>query len=77
MYWQLGHDILECQARQGWGAKVIDSLSHDLRQTLPDMKGTSLEYLPYSARKDAGVEWPGKMPAGFCFNQPPVRKPGR
>jgi len=26
-YWQIGRDILERQAEQGWGAKVIDRLA--------------------------------------------------
>ena len=31
LYWQIGRDILTRQAEQGWGAKVIDRLAHDLR----------------------------------------------
>jgi DUF1016 N-terminal domain len=31
LYWQIGRDILERQAKQGWGAKVIERLAHDLR----------------------------------------------
>jgi hypothetical protein len=31
LYWQIGHDILQRQQQQGWGAKVIDRLAHDLR----------------------------------------------
>ena len=30
-YWQMGSDILQRQAREGWGAKVIARLAHDLR----------------------------------------------
>lgn len=41
LYWQIGRDILERQARAGWGAKVIDVLAHDLRVAFPDMKGFS------------------------------------
>jgi predicted nuclease of restriction endonuclease-like (RecB) superfamily len=41
LYWQIGHDILQRQAEQGWGARVIDRLSHDLRTAFPDMKGFS------------------------------------
>jgi predicted nuclease of restriction endonuclease-like (RecB) superfamily len=32
LYWRIGHDILRRQAEQGWGAKVIGRLSHDLRR---------------------------------------------
>ncbi|PKL42565.1 MAG: DUF1016 domain-containing protein [Candidatus Riflebacteria bacterium HGW-Riflebacteria-1] len=47
LYWQIGHEILDRQARQGWGAKVIDHLSHDLRKAFPDMKGFSRANLMY------------------------------
>lgn len=47
LYWQIGSDILARQAEQGWGAKVIDRLSHDLREAFPDMKGFSQANLKY------------------------------
>jgi predicted nuclease of restriction endonuclease-like (RecB) superfamily len=47
LYWQIGHDILQRQAEQGWGAKVIDRLSRDLRTAFPDMKGFSSRNLKY------------------------------
>ena len=47
LYWSLGRDILYNQAREGWGAKVIDRLSHDLRTAFPDMKGLSPRNLKY------------------------------
>lgn len=47
LYWQIGRDILERQARQGWGAKVIERLAHDLRLAFPDMKGFSPRNLKY------------------------------
>lgn len=47
LYWQIGHDILQRQAEQGWGAKVIDRLSRDLRTAFPDMKGFSPRNLKY------------------------------
>lgn len=47
LYWQLGRDILDRQAAQGWGAKVIDHLAHDLRTAFPDMKGFSPRNLKY------------------------------
>ena len=31
LYWQMGRDILARQKEHGWGAKVIDRLSQDLR----------------------------------------------
>lgn len=47
LYWKIGHDILARQAAQGWGAKVIERLAHDLRAAFPDMKGFSPRNLKY------------------------------
>ena len=47
LYWQIGQDILERQSAQGWGAKVIDRLAHDLRNAFPEMKGFSPRNLKY------------------------------
>ncbi|MCU0694147.1 MAG: DUF1016 N-terminal domain-containing protein [Polyangiaceae bacterium] len=41
LYWDIGRLILVRQEREGWGAKVIDRLSQDLREAYPDMKGFS------------------------------------
>lgn len=38
---------MERQNRQGWGAKVIDKLSSDLRTAFPQMKGLSSSNLKY------------------------------
>ena len=47
LYWHIGRDILARQAAQGWGAKVIERLAHDLREAFPDMKGFSPRNLKY------------------------------
>ena len=47
LYWQIGRSILDRQQQQGWGAKVIDRLSKDLRQAFPDIKGFSARNLKY------------------------------
>lgn len=39
LYWHIGQDILQRQAAQGWGSKVIDRLGRDLRKAFPEMKG--------------------------------------
>jgi predicted nuclease of restriction endonuclease-like (RecB) superfamily len=58
LYWQIGRDILARQAAQGWGAKVIDRLAHDLRTAFPHMSGFSPRNLKYMrAFADA---WPGE-----------------
>src|SRR5262245_17851520 len=36
LYWQIGREILERQRQQGWGAKIIDRLSADLRRAFPE-----------------------------------------
>lgn len=41
LYWDIGQVILQRQEREGWGAKVIDRLSADLREAFPDMQGLS------------------------------------
>ncbi|NEO82834.1 MAG: DUF1016 domain-containing protein [Spirulina sp. SIO3F2] len=47
LYWHIGAQILEQQAAQGWGAKVIEQLSQDLRQDFPSLKGFSTRNLKY------------------------------
>jgi len=47
LYWDIGRVILDRQQREGWGAKVIDRLSADLRQAFPDMRGLSPRNLKY------------------------------
>ncbi|WP_336335256.1 PDDEXK nuclease domain-containing protein [Pseudomonas putida] len=47
LYWHLGRDIVERQVAQGWGAKVIERLAHDLKTAFPAMKGFSRANLMY------------------------------
>jgi predicted nuclease of restriction endonuclease-like (RecB) superfamily len=47
LYWQMGRAILLKQQEQGWGAKIIERLSKDLRQAFPEMKGFSPRNLFY------------------------------
>ena len=58
MYWDIGRQILEKQHTEGWGAKVIDRLSHDLKMAFPDMNGFSPRNLKYM-RKFAEC-WPDR-----------------
>jgi len=41
LYWDIGNEILRRQKNEGWGAKVIDRLSKDLKETFQDMSGFS------------------------------------
>ncbi|MCF7837363.1 MAG: DUF1016 N-terminal domain-containing protein [Candidatus Marinimicrobia bacterium] len=58
MYWEIGRIILARQATEGWGAKVIDRLSADLREEFPEMQGLSARNLKYM-RKFADA-WPDR-----------------
>lgn len=49
LYWEIGSSILQMQENHGWGAKVIDRLSADLRADFPDLKGLSVRNLKYMA----------------------------
>jgi predicted nuclease of restriction endonuclease-like (RecB) superfamily len=46
-YWAIGRDILERQHSEGWGAKVIDRLSADIRERYPQVNGFSPRNLKY------------------------------
>ncbi len=58
LYWEIGQSILSRQQSEGWGAKIIDRLSHDLKTAFPDMSGFSPRNLKYM-RKFAQA-WPDK-----------------
>lgn len=47
LYWDIGRLILQRQQSEGWGAKIIDRLSQDLRISFPDMSGFSPRNLKY------------------------------
>ncbi len=58
MYWDIGAKILEKQNVEGWGAKIVDRLSHDLKAAFPEMNGFSPRNLKYM-RKFAEC-WPDR-----------------
>ena len=58
LYWDVGRAILDRQEKEGWGAKVIDRLSHDLRNAFPDMKGLSPRNLKYM--RAFAKAWPNR-----------------
>jgi predicted nuclease of restriction endonuclease-like (RecB) superfamily len=47
LYWDIGRSILDKQADQGWGSRVIDRLATDLPDAFPEMKGFSPRNLKY------------------------------
>ena len=56
MYWDMGYAILARQAHEGWGAKVVDRPSADLREAFPDMSGLSPRNLKYM--RAFAAAWP-------------------
>lgn len=56
LYWNIGKSIIERQNSEGWGTKVIDRMSHDLKTEFPEMSGFSPRNLKYM-RKFADA-WP-------------------
>jgi len=71
LYWDIGNTILNRQRQQGWGAKIIDRLSADLRDAFPDMKGFSPRNLKYM-RKFARA-WPDRVIVQRAVAQIPWR----
>lgn len=47
LYHNIGIQILEAQAKQGWGSNVIEQLSKDLSSAFPEMKGFGVRNLKY------------------------------
>ena len=47
LYWNIGKKIMENQKNEGWGTKVIDRLSKDLKDAFPEMQGFSSRNLKY------------------------------
>jgi predicted nuclease of restriction endonuclease-like (RecB) superfamily len=72
LYWEIGHEILEREQREGWGAKVINRLAADLRREFPNMTGLSLRNLRYM-RAFAGA-WPSESPSSIV-QQPVAQLP--
>jgi predicted nuclease of restriction endonuclease-like (RecB) superfamily len=56
MYWNIGKSIIARQSAEGWGTKVIDRMSYDLKDEFPDMSGFSPRNLKYM--KKFAEAWP-------------------
>ncbi len=72
LYWEIGHEILAREQREGWGAKVIDHLAADLRREFSDMTGLSPRNLKYM--RAFAQAWPAKSRASFV-QQPVAQLP--
>jgi predicted nuclease of restriction endonuclease-like (RecB) superfamily len=58
LYWSIGHDILVRQRDAGWGAKVLDRASADLRAEFPGQNGFSRTNLHYMSK--VAEVWPSE-----------------
>lgn len=58
LYWDIGRRILQKQAEQGYGTKVVDRLAADLREAFPEMKGFSPRNLKYM--RAFAAAWPDR-----------------
>lgn len=47
LYLEIGRELVARRDRDGWGTKVVDRLSADLRDAFPDMRGFSARNLKY------------------------------
>ena len=47
LYWDIGKIIVEKQAEEGWGAKVIERMAKDLKVAFPKMTGLSTRNMLY------------------------------
>ena len=45
LYWDIGSSILASQREHGWGAQVIEQLSHDLSKAFPETRSFSVRNL--------------------------------
>ena len=50
LYWEIGNVILKKKKEQGWGAKVIETLSKDITSAFPGAKGYSSRNLKYMSQ---------------------------
>lgn len=56
LYWDIGRVILANQKAEGWGAKVVERLSADLRAAFPEQQGLSPRNLKYM--RAFAAAWP-------------------
>jgi predicted nuclease of restriction endonuclease-like (RecB) superfamily len=55
LYWHLGNLIANRETEQGWGTKIVERLSNDLRAEFPGMTGLSFRNLRYM--RDFALAW--------------------
>ena len=62
LYWSVGRDILDRQKNAGWGAKVVDQISVDMRRAFPGQRGWSRSNVKNMRRFAEG--WPASDTIG-------------
>ncbi|MCL4154326.1 UNVERIFIED_CONTAM: hypothetical protein GTU68_052502, partial [Idotea baltica] len=70
LYWNIGKEILNRQEKQGWGSKIIEKLSKDLRIAFPGSKGYStrnLKYMRAFAEAWPDIEFVQALPAQISW----------
>jgi len=72
LYWDVGQIIRERQKKEGWGARVIDRLAADIRESFPDMKGFSPRNLKYM--RAFAAAWPDRAIVQRVIAQLPWRQ---
>ncbi len=56
LYWSIGRELSDRFEREGWGAKIIDRLAHDLQTEFPGVEGYSPRNLRYM--RSLAEAWP-------------------
>ncbi len=47
LYWEIGNTMLEKQIKEGWGSKISEKLSYDLKKEFTDIQGFSARNLRF------------------------------
>lgn len=47
LYWEIGSAVGKKQEKEGWGAKAVEKLAHDLKSSFPHMKGFSIRNIRF------------------------------
>ena len=69
LYWEIGRAILVSQEKEGWGTKVVDRLSLDLRRAFPEMTGLGVRNLLFM--RQFGAAWPDRAIVKGVLSQLP------
>ncbi len=69
LYWEIGKSILVSQEKEGWGTKVVDRLSLDLKLAFPQMTGLGARNLMFM--RQFAAAWPDLAIVKRCVSQLP------